>query len=108
MVHASNVNDFSSLHELMLLEDFKKCLPERIVLYLNEQKVTEMSAAAVLADKFVLTILNSVTENTYSNYNVYIFTQAEAGLGQYRQKLQATGRAGGSINPHSHITIYSM
>lgn len=34
--------DFSSLRELMLLEDFKKCLPERIVLYLNEQKVTEM------------------------------------------------------------------
>lgn len=52
---SSNVNDFTSLRELMLLEDFKKCLPERIVLYLNEQKVTEMSAAAVLADEFALT-----------------------------------------------------
>lgn len=52
---SSNVNDFSALRELMLLEDFKKCLPERIVLYLNEQKVTEISAAAVLADEFALT-----------------------------------------------------
>ncbi len=47
--------DFESLRELILLEDFKKCLPERIVVYINEQKVTKLSSAAVLADKFVLT-----------------------------------------------------
>lgn len=47
-------SDFASLRELVLLEDFKKCLPERIVLYLNEQKVTKLSIAAVLADEFAL------------------------------------------------------
>ncbi len=47
---ASKVNDFNSLRELVLLEEFKSCLPERVVVYLNEQKVTSMSHAAVLAE----------------------------------------------------------
>lgn len=46
---------FETLRELILLEDFKKCLPERIVVYINEQKVSKLSSAAVLADEFVLT-----------------------------------------------------
>lgn len=50
------MEDFTSLRELVLLEDFKQCLPERMVLYLNEQKV--LSQAAVLADEFVLTHQN--------------------------------------------------
>lgn len=49
------VSDFNALRELILLEDFKKCLSERIVVYLNEQKVSTLSAAAVLADEYVLT-----------------------------------------------------
>lgn len=53
--HASKVDDFASLRELFLLEDFKGCLPERVVLYLNEQKASTLSQAAVLADDFVLT-----------------------------------------------------
>ncbi|KAI2649596.1 Retrovirus-related Pol polyprotein [Labeo rohita] len=55
---ASKVTDFDSLRELVLLEEFKNCLPERVVVYLNEQKVTLLSHAAVLADKFVLTHKN--------------------------------------------------
>lgn len=38
-----------------MLEEFKKCLPERIVVHLNEQKVETLSAAAVFADEYVLT-----------------------------------------------------
>lgn len=52
---ASKVDDFASLRELILLEDFKSCLPEHVVVYLNEQKVSSLSHAAVLADEFVLT-----------------------------------------------------
>ena len=44
-------NDFNSLRELILLEEFKKCLPDRIVVYLSEQKVSSLSSAAVLADE---------------------------------------------------------
>uniref|UniRef100_A0A8C1TD20 Gypsy retrotransposon integrase-like protein 1 n=1 Tax=Cyprinus carpio TaxID=7962 RepID=A0A8C1TD20_CYPCA len=53
--NTSKVDDFVSLRELILLEDFKGCLPERVVVYLNEQKVSSLSHAAVLADEFVLT-----------------------------------------------------
>lgn len=50
---AVKVNDFSSLRELLLLVEFISCLPERVVVYLNEQKVSSVSPAAELADEFV-------------------------------------------------------
>ncbi len=39
----------------MLLEEFKNCVPERIVVYMNEQKVVTLQQAALLADEFALT-----------------------------------------------------
>ncbi len=39
----------------MLLEEFKNCVPERIVVYLNEQKVVTLQQAAMIADDFALT-----------------------------------------------------
>lgn len=53
--NSCQASDFDSLRELLLLEDFKKCLLDCIVVYLNEQKVKSLSAAAVLADEYVLT-----------------------------------------------------
>ncbi|KAF7706561.1 hypothetical protein HF521_019815, partial [Silurus meridionalis] len=43
---ASKVKDFDSMRELVLLEEFKSCLLECVVVYLNEQK-TLNSAVAV-------------------------------------------------------------
>uniref|UniRef100_A0A671WFH3 Gypsy retrotransposon integrase-like protein 1 n=1 Tax=Sparus aurata TaxID=8175 RepID=A0A671WFH3_SPAAU len=48
-------DDLKSVRELMLLEEFKNCLPDRIVVYLNEQKVASLQQAAYLADEFALT-----------------------------------------------------
>ncbi|XP_058254433.1 uncharacterized protein LOC131358974 [Hemibagrus wyckioides] len=52
---ASKVNSQETMRELMLLEDFKNCLPERVSVYLNECKVNTLSQAAMLADEFILT-----------------------------------------------------
>uniref|UniRef100_A0A1A8I1B8 Gypsy retrotransposon integrase-like protein 1 n=1 Tax=Nothobranchius kuhntae TaxID=321403 RepID=A0A1A8I1B8_NOTKU len=52
---ASHVSSFAELKELILIEEFKRHLPERLVLYLNEQKVNSFSEAALLADEFSLT-----------------------------------------------------
>lgn len=52
---AGTVTDQSALYELMLLEDFKNCLPDRLVVYLNEQQGMSPARAAVLLDKFILT-----------------------------------------------------
>ncbi|XP_041966835.1 uncharacterized protein LOC121724378 [Alosa sapidissima] len=43
------------IRELLLLEEFKNCVPETVATYLNDQKVTTLSQAAVCADEFVLT-----------------------------------------------------
>ncbi|XP_067261173.1 uncharacterized protein [Chanodichthys erythropterus] len=52
---SNKVSDFQALRELILLEEFKGCIPDRVVVYLNEQKVTSLSQASVLADEFALT-----------------------------------------------------
>lgn len=51
---ASNVHNLNSLKELLLLEEFKSCLSERRVTYLNKQKVISLSQATILADEYVL------------------------------------------------------
>lgn len=50
----------------MLLEVFKNCLPERIVVYLNEQKVNTLQRAALLADEFALTHKATFTKHDSS------------------------------------------
>ena len=52
---ASKVDSFETLTELILIEDLKNCLPERLVAYLNERKPTALAEATILADEFLLT-----------------------------------------------------
>ncbi len=52
---ANKVDTFEQLKELILLEEFKNSLAEKIVVYLNEQKVSSLSDVAVFSDEFVLT-----------------------------------------------------
>ncbi|XP_033970581.1 uncharacterized protein LOC117470127 isoform X2 [Trematomus bernacchii] len=51
---ACKADNITSVCELMMLEEFKNCVPERTVVYLNEQKVTTLQQAATLADEFAL------------------------------------------------------
>lgn len=48
------MNDFEQLCELILLEAFKDCLPDKLVLHLNEQKVCSPTEAAMLVKEFIL------------------------------------------------------
>ncbi|KAI5109380.1 hypothetical protein C0J45_0777, partial [Silurus meridionalis] len=52
---ASGVSDFNQLKELILLEEFKSCLPEQLMVHLNEQKIDTLAKAAIFLDEFVLT-----------------------------------------------------
>ena len=61
---AAKCENYADLRELILLEDFKKNLPDRVVVYLNEQKVTTLAEASVLADEFVLTHRSSFSSNS--------------------------------------------
>lgn len=53
-IKACKVTDYQSLCELLLIEEFKNCVPERTALYLNEQNVSTVQQAAVLANEYAL------------------------------------------------------
>ena len=50
-------NNYEKLKQLVLLEEFKKCvrIPTPIKTYLEEQKVDDLQRAAILADDYKLT-----------------------------------------------------
>ncbi len=52
---ATKTTTFEELQELVLLEDFKSCVPESLVVHLNEKRIFKLSEAAILSDKFILT-----------------------------------------------------
>ncbi|XP_073771215.1 uncharacterized protein [Danio rerio] len=54
------------LRELILLEEFKCCVPNAVAMYLNEHKVTKLSEAALMADEFTLTHQNTAHVNDMS------------------------------------------
>lgn len=47
-------NSFNKLKQLILLEEFKSCVPVKVKTYLEEQKVNELQRAATLADDYKL------------------------------------------------------
>ncbi|XP_063050483.1 uncharacterized protein LOC134445328 [Engraulis encrasicolus] len=51
---AENIKTFEQLSELMVLEQFKNIVPERVATYINEQKPKTAAEAATLADEFAL------------------------------------------------------
>ena len=42
--------DYTRLHQLLLIEEFKNCLPNEVKTYLDENKVETIHRAATLAD----------------------------------------------------------
>lgn len=53
---------FDALRDLLILEQFKNILPERIAIYVNVHEVKTVAEAAVLANGFVLTHKSKVRE----------------------------------------------
>lgn len=51
---SAEVTDFESLWELVILKQFKDSVPERVAVYISEQKAKTAAEAAALADDFVL------------------------------------------------------
>lgn len=63
---ANKTSTYEALRNQILLEDFKNHLPERIVMYLSENKVVTLSQAAVLADEYALTHKTVFTASSQS------------------------------------------
>ncbi len=58
---SNRVTTLEQLQELILLKEFKNCVPECVLVHLNNQKVTSLVDAAVLSDEFALTHKNVFT-----------------------------------------------
>ncbi len=52
---SQDVKDLDDLKNLILLEQFKRCVHERIATHLNEHRDLTLEKAAVMADKYILT-----------------------------------------------------
>ena len=53
-LNSQEISTFEGLRDLILLEDFKNCLPKNVATYVSEHKHIKPSSAAVLADDYVL------------------------------------------------------
>jgi len=53
------VKDFERLTQLILIEEFKVCVPPSIKKYIDVQKASTLHQAAVLADDYSLTHRNA-------------------------------------------------
>ena len=74
---ACKADDVGSMRELMLLEEFKNCVPERTVIYLNEQKVSTLGQAATLADEFALTHKSVFIRHESSPHRETVFRSSD-------------------------------
>ena len=61
---AEAVDNFDSLCNLMIVEQFKSILPERVATYVNEHKVKTVSEASSLANGYILTHLRVTSMNS--------------------------------------------
>ncbi|KAK0153807.1 hypothetical protein N1851_004120 [Merluccius polli] len=52
---AQNVTEYKPLVQLILMEEFKDCLPDAVAMYVSEQRAVSLERAAVLADEYTLT-----------------------------------------------------
>ncbi|KAJ8348577.1 hypothetical protein SKAU_G00271660 [Synaphobranchus kaupii] len=50
---AQGTKTFEQLRDLIIMEEFRNCVPERVAIYLNEQRVTQIGA--IVADAFTIT-----------------------------------------------------
>ena len=47
--------NYEKLRQLVLVEEFKKCLPSEVKTYIDKKKVETLNQAAVMADDYILT-----------------------------------------------------
>ena len=109
-------SDHEKLRQLMLVEEFKRCINSDIKFFLDEKQVETLEAAAPLADDYALIIYVYVSQliryaRTCSNYQDFmergkVLTQKLLSQGYQKTKLVATlkkfyGRHHDLVNPYN-------
>ena len=96
--------DFEKLRQLILLEEFKSCLPSNIKTYVDEQMADSLQQAAVLADDYSLTHQGTFSpsggphnKGTHSNRKLNSDESQSAGKGEDFQRSLRRGMSGGPV-----------
>ena len=77
--------NYEKLRQLILIEEFKKCLPSEVKTYIDEKKVETLNQAAVMVDDYILTHKASIGKPQISstlNKNVEPFYPSDNGQKQ--------------------------
>ena len=62
--------NFKKLRELMLLEEFKSCLPNKVKTHIEEQKTATLHQAAMQSDDYSLTYKTSFGKTSYHSGDI--------------------------------------
>ena len=95
------VKYFEKLRQLILIEEFKGCLPNNIKTYIDEQKAENLQQAAVLADDYSLTHMsgnyNKLPNSNVTHRNVPTVDPKSAGNADDSPRNLRKGMSGGPI-----------
>lgn len=59
---------YDKLRQLLLIEEFKNCLPSEVRTYIDERKAETLNQAAVLADDYILTHKTSFSQSSAQSH----------------------------------------
>ena len=72
--------EFENLRQLMLIEEFKRCVPDDIKTYLDEKTVSTLAEAATMADDYALTHKKKYPGSTLNKFQKKNTSDADTGV----------------------------
>lgn len=82
---SKKVQDFDQLHDLILLEDFRNCLPDKIAAYINEQNVTD---AYVLTHRETFEKPYPSSENRFASIKPFVPSRVSTYSNDVKSRLK--------------------
>ncbi|XP_069976068.1 uncharacterized protein [Penaeus vannamei] len=99
--------DYDKLCQLLLVEEFKKCVPERIRIYLNENRVNDLDRTARMAEDFSLihkpTSIEGQRKDNFTKGNMS--PQSSPPTGNINEYKKGTASPGQSSNGNKRRPI---
>ncbi|PJE77464.1 hypothetical protein CI610_03612 [invertebrate metagenome] len=92
-------HDIEKLRELVLMEEFKKCVHNDVKSHLDEHKVDTLNQAAIMADDYSLTHKLSAKVN----YNTPVSSQASHVTASSINKSTKSGQVDKSVNQTNNV-----
>ncbi|KAJ8344308.1 hypothetical protein SKAU_G00316370 [Synaphobranchus kaupii] len=110
---AQGIKMFEQLCDLIIMEKFRNCVPDRVTIYLNEQRVTQIAQGAILGDEFTITHWGVFREKSPPHHSDITpwreFPNGSVGPSKssVRQSPQITGEVGLPVSGRAQASLVS-